>query len=74
MSSVQFSPGQVRNCYNQTIIDDTSAENPEIFDLVILMNNSEIIIGNCSLSQIIILDDDIKGINCLHMYNSISAY
>jgi len=72
VSSVQFSPGQVRNCYNQTIIDNTSAENPEIFDLVILMNNSEIIIGNCSLSQIIILDDDIKGINCLH--NSISAY
>lgn len=66
-SSVQFSPGEVRNCYNQTIIDNTSPEYFEVFELVILLND-QIIIGNQSLSRITIIDDDIKGKIILYLY------
>ena len=60
VSLVQFGPGEVMNCYNQTIIDDTVPEFLETFDLVILAN-SIIMAGNQSTSQITIIDDDIKG-------------
>ena len=60
MSIIQFGPGEVISCYNQTIIDDTVPEFLETFDLVILAN-SVIMAGNQSISQITIIDDDIKG-------------
>ena len=60
MSLVQFGPGEVMNCYNQTIIDDTVPEFLETFDLVILAS-SVIMAGNQTTSQITIIDDDIKG-------------
>ena len=60
MSLVQFGPGEVISCYNQTIIDDTAPEFFETFDLVILAN-SVIMVGNQSTSQVTIIDDDIKG-------------
>ena len=66
-SLVQFSPGEVTSCYNQTIIDNTSPEYFEVFELVILLND-QIIIGNQSLSRITIIDDDIKGKIILYLY------
>ena len=60
VSSVQFGPGEIISCYNQTIIDNTVPENFETFDVVILPD-SIITIGNQSTSQIIIIDDDVKG-------------
>ena len=73
MSSVQFSPGEVRSCYSQKIIDDIVPEYFEMFDLVILMN-SQIVIGNQSLLQITIIDDDIKGICFAYMHSYIIFY
>ena len=64
VSSIQFGPGKVISCYNQTIIDNAAPELFETFDLVIL-GNSVIVVGNQSTSQITIIDDDVKGNTCL---------
>ena len=60
VSSVQFGPGEIISCYNQAIIDNTVPENFETFD-VVMLSNSVITIGNQSTSQVIIIDDDVKG-------------
>lgn len=67
VSSVQFSPGETRSCYNQTIIDNTIPEQFEMFNLVIIVN-SQIIVGNQSLSRITIIDDDVRGNNVISLY------
>lgn len=75
MSTVRFGPGEFSSCFNQTIIDDSSPENVEIFELMILVN-SLVMVGNQSIliSRIIIIDDDIKGIMHVILYAYIILY
>jgi len=56
---VQFNPGEIKKCYNQTITNDLNPEGTEMFDLVILPN--EQIMASNRRSQVVIMDDDVSG-------------
>ena len=56
-STVTFAPGQLRACYNQSIIDDDVPEMTESFTVRII-DNTNITPGDPQVTQINIIDDD----------------
>ena len=56
-STVTFSPGQSRACYNQAVVNDDVPENTESFDVSII-DNPAIDIGDPGVTRIDIIDDD----------------
>ena len=52
-----FAPGQLRACYNQSVVDDEEPESPESFILRIV-DNPDITPGVPPTTQINIIDDD----------------
>ena len=52
-----FLPGQLRACYNQSVVNDNVPEDTESFN-VSIVDNPDITIGDPGTTQINIVDDD----------------
>ena len=62
-STVTFAPGQLRACYNQSIVNDDDPERTESF-IVRIVDNPNIIPGDPQATQINIIDDDGSKLFC----------